>query len=220
MTAHSGKIFAIGDIHGSYSKLCTLLGRLPYRPGHDRLVFLGDYINRGNETSQVLDLLCRLKQEDPQLIALLGNHEHLLLEYEHSGDQTLLPFLRSMGIDTTLSSYDSSHIFNIKNLEFMPAEHRRFLHELLPYWENDRYIFVHAGLTPNLPLEKNDLQTLCEARDSFFTMPHDFGKKIIFGHTPFELPFVSPNKIGIDTGAVYGNLLTAIELPGENFYHA
>jgi serine/threonine protein phosphatase 1 len=220
MTAESGKIFAIGDIHGTYRRLCKLLDRLPYRPGKDRLIFLGDYINRGQESAKVLELLCELKKEDPRIITLLGNHEYLLLEYQRSGDQALLPFLRAMGLDSTLSSYGAGHNFNLQTFGFMPEEHRQFLHELLPYWANDRYIFVHAGLDPNLPLAETDLPTLCEARDSFFAVGHDFGKKVIFGHTPFELPFVTPTKIGIDTGAVYGNLLTAIELPGENFYHA
>jgi len=222
MTAESGRIFAIGDIHGTYNKLCALLERLPYRPGKDRLVFLGDYINRGNGSAKVLKLLCELKKQDPKVITLLGNHEHLLLEYQGSGDPALLPFLRTMGLDSTVSSYGdgASGNLNLQTSGFMPKEHRQFLHDLLPYWENDHYIFVHAGLAPNLPLEKNDLSTLCEARDSFWTIDHDFGKKVIFGHTPFELPFVTPTKIGIDTGAVYGNLLTAIELPGENFYHA
>jgi len=220
MTAESGRIFAIGDIHGTYRKLCALLERLPYRPGKDRLVFLGDYINRGSGSAKVLKLLCKLKKQDPQIITLLGNHEHLLLEYQSSGDPALLPFLRAMGLDSTISSYGDGLNFNLQNFGFMPKDHRQFLNDLLPYWENDHYIFVHAGLAPNLPLEKNDLATLCEGRDSFLALDHDFGKKVIFGHTPFELPFVTSTKICIDTGAVYGNLLTAIELPGENFYHA
>ncbi len=94
----------------------------------------------------------------------------------------------------------------------MPQEHLDFLKNLEPFWENDSYIFVHAGLEPNLPVAQNDISTLCEARDIFFSVDHDFGKKVIFGHTAFSLPLVTSTKIGIDTGAVFGNLLTAIEL--------
>ncbi|MFZ5767026.1 MAG: serine/threonine protein phosphatase, partial [Thermodesulfobacteriota bacterium] len=118
------------------------------------------------------------------------------------------------------TSYPGGADGNLRSPDFLPPDHQAFLHSLLPYWETDGYIFVHAGLEPGIPLADNDLSSLCEVRDVFFETEYDFGKKVIFGHTPFELPFVTPTRIGIDTGAVYGNLLTAIELPGENFYHA
>jgi serine/threonine protein phosphatase 1 len=220
MTGENGKIFAIGDIHGVYSKLRDLLARLPYKPGRDRLVFLGDYLDRGPDSAKVLDLLCELKSYDPDIIALLGNHEYLLLEYYRSGDPILLPYLRAMGLDATLNSYGPRSGFNLQTLNFLPEEHLSFLQNLLPYWESSHYIYVHAGLEPGIPLAENDLTTLCEARDSFITRDHDFGKKVIFGHTPFELPLVTPTKIGIDTGAMYANLLTAIQLPDEIFFHS
>ncbi|MBI5556908.1 MAG: metallophosphoesterase [Deltaproteobacteria bacterium] len=220
MTAADSKIFAIGDIHGCFSKLRDLLARLPYTAGRDRLVFLGDYLNRGPDSAKVLELLCARKKTDPGLTTLMGNHEYLLLEYHRTGDEALLPYLRAMGIEATLASYEPGNAFNLRDLNFLPAEHLHFLQNLLPYWETDRYIFVHAGLEPDLPLAANDPSTLCETRNTFIDSNHDFGRKVIFGHTPFELPLVTPTKICIDTGAVYGNLLTAIELPGENFYHA
>jgi len=215
-----GKIFAIGDIHGCYHKLRELMARLPYTPGRDRLVFLGDYINRGPDSAKTLDYLCRLRKENPDMIALMGNHEYLLLEYHQSNDPVLLPYLRGMGIDATVSSYKQSGGFNLQPLSFLPREHLGFLVSLLPYWQTPEYIFVHAGLEPDIPIEENDLPILCQARDTFITSKHDFGKKVIFSHTPFELPLVTPNKICIDTGAVYGNLLTAVQLPDEIFFHA
>jgi len=220
MKNREGKIFAVGDIHGCYDKLKRLLDRLPYEPGRDRLVFLGDYIDRGPETKQVLDLLCELKEKDPSLIALIGNHEYILFEYHRTGDPALLPYLRKMGIDSTLKSYGVHTGFGLQSLNFMPAAHLDFLENLSLYWESEDYIFVHAGLEPGVPLTEQDATSFCEARDSFLTSPADFDKKVIFGHTEFELPLITPNKIGIDTGAVYGNILTAVELPGENFYHA
>lgn len=214
------KIFAIGDIHGCLGKLRELLALLPYRPGHDRLVFLGDYIDRGPDSAKVLDLLCALREQDPGTVTLLGNHEYLLLEYHRTGDPALLPYLRRMGIDATLKSYGVHTGFGLQSLAFLPAAHRKFLEELQLYWQNETYIFVHAGLEAGLPLTEQDATTCCEARDSFISSDYDFGKKVIFGHTGFELPLVTANKIGIDTGAAHGNLLTAVELPGENFYHA
>ncbi len=220
MTLANSKIFAIGDIHGSYNKLHDLLNRLPYTPGRDRLVFLGDYLDRGPDSAKVLDLLCWLKKRDKNLIALLGNHEYLLLEFYRSGDVALLPYLRGMGLDATVSSYGNGTNVNLQKLSFLPQEHLNFLQGLLPYWENEEYIFVHAGLEPGVTPADSDMTTLCEVRDIFLTTDHDFGKKVIFGHTAFELPLVTPHKIGIDTGAMYNNLLTAIQLPEEIFFHA
>jgi serine/threonine protein phosphatase 1 len=220
MLSAQERIFAIGDIHGCHAKLRDLLERLPYEPGRDRLVFLGDYINRGADTAKVLELLCALQERDPGIITLLGNHEYLLLEYHRTGDPALLPYLRKMGIDTTLKSYGVHTGFSLQSLDFLPAAHLAFLKGLRLYWESKAYLFVHAGLEAGVVLADQDATSCCEVRDSFITGTYDFGKKVIFGHTEFELPLVTPTKIGIDTGAGHGNLLTAVEIPGENFYHA
>ncbi|NTV13984.1 MAG: serine/threonine protein phosphatase [Desulfobulbaceae bacterium] len=220
MNSTKQKIFAIGDIHGSFAKLRDLLDRLPYEAGRDRLVFLGDYIDRGPDSAKVLDLLCSWQERDPSIITLLGNHEYLLLEYHRTGDPTLLPYLRKMGIAATLESYGVHTGFGLQSLEFLPATHLAFLKGLRLYWESAGYLFVHAGLEAGVPLAEQDATSCCESRDSFISGDYDFGKKVIFGHTEFELPLVTATKIGIDTGAVHGNLLTAVELPGEIFYHA
>ncbi len=216
----AGKIYAIGDIHGCYDRLKELLDRIPYEPGRDRLVFLGDYIDRGADSARVLDLLCRLREEAHDMVALMGNHEYMLLEYARAKDPSLLPFLRNMGFDATVTSYHKETGFDTRPLSFLPARHMDFLSSLLPYWQTEEYIFVHAGLEPGIPLEKTDPAILCEVREPFITKEFDFGKKVVFGHTPFSLPLVTPTKIGVDTGAAYGNMLTAVELPDEVFYHA
>jgi len=220
MMRTTSKIFAIGDIHGCLAKLRELLARLPYEPGRDSLVFLGDYIDRGPDSAEVLDLLGELTQRDPGIITLLGNHEYLLLEYHRTGDPALLPYLRRMGIDTTLKSYGVHTGFALQSLDFLPAAHLAFLKGLPLYWESADYLFVHAGLEAGVPLAEQDATTCCESRDSFIGSDYDFGKKVIFGHTEFEMPLVTATKIGIDTGASHGNLLTAVELPSEKFYHA
>jgi serine/threonine protein phosphatase 1 len=219
-TGRTGKIFAIGDIHGCYDKLRELMERIPYDPQQDTLVFLGDYIDRGPQSREVLTYLCQLRREAEKVVMLMGNHEYLMLEYHRSGDPALLPFLRQLGIDKTLNSYGVNHPQSLQDMLFLPAEHRDLLDSLLPYWETEDYIFVHAGLDPNLSLAQHDLSTLCETRAAFITDEHDYGKLVIFGHTAFDMPFVTPTRIGIDTGAVYGNLLTAVELPALAFYHA
>jgi serine/threonine protein phosphatase 1 len=219
-TMRTGKIFAIGDIHGCYDKLRRLMERLPYDPRHDTLVFLGDYIDRGAQSREVLDYLCQLRQAGKKVIMLIGNHEYLMLEYHRTGEPGLLPFLRHLGIDATFKSYGVNNPTALQEMLFLPEEHRELLHSLLPYWETENSIFVHAGLDRNRPLDQHDLSSLCETRAAFLSEEHDYGKLVIFGHTPFDMPFVTPTRIGIDTGAVYGNLLTALELPARVFYHA
>ena len=216
----TGKIFAIGDIHGCYDKLRTLVERLPCDPEQDTLVFLGDYIDRGGRSREVLTYLCELQHKIKKIVMLIGNHEHLMLEYHRTGDPALLPFLRHLGIDATLNSYGIDSPNSLQDMLFLPKEHRQLFQALLPYWETDNYIFVHAGLEPHVPLVQQDLSCLCESRSSFLTENHDYGKLVVFGHTPFDMPFVTSTRIGIDTGAVYGNLLTALELPGYVFHHA
>ena len=215
-----GRIFAIGDIHGCAAKLELLLNRLPFDRAHDTLVFLGDYLDRGPDAKGVLDQLCRLRADGVRLIPLMGNHEYLLLEYHRSGDQALLPYLRRLGLENTLESYGGASLAELASLGFMPSEHRNFLASLLPYWETEEYIFVHAGLRHDQPLAEQDISDLCEVREPFLSQERDYGRRVIFGHTPFATPLLTPFRTGIDTGAVYGNLLTAVELPGLRFHHA
>ncbi|MDH3349778.1 MAG: metallophosphoesterase [Desulfobulbaceae bacterium] len=213
------RIFAIGDIHGCYDKLRQLISQLPYRPGRDTLIFMGDYINRGTQSNLVIELIIRLQAEG-KVYTILGNHEQLLLEYHRRGDASLLPYLRQMGIENTLESYGASDLRNLRQLTFMPESHRAFFHNLVPYHETKEYIFVHAGLVNNLSLSEHTHTQFCEGRDFNLFDNNSREKTIIFGHTPFTTPLVTPYIIGIDTGAAYGNLLTAVELPARRFYHA
>ena len=216
----AGRIFAIGDVHGCAGKLATLLERLPLDAQRDTLIFLGDLIDRGPGSMEVIETICRLQRQGVEVVGLIGNHEYLLREYQRSGDTLLLPYLRANGIEATLTSYGAASQRGLIDLSFMPPEHRAFLGTLRPYWETDDFIFVHAGIMPGIPLAEHDLPTLCEKRGEFLTREVPIGKRVIFGHTPFATPLLTPTKIGIDTGAVYGNLLTAVELPAVRFYHA
>ncbi|MEW6500318.1 MAG: metallophosphoesterase, partial [Thermodesulfobacteriota bacterium] len=150
----SNTIFAIGDIHGCADKLEQLLARLPFDQARDTLVVLGDYLDRGPDSRRVLDQLCDLRARGVQLVALMGNHEALLLEYHKSGDQALLPYMRRLGLTETLESYGGANLPELAALSFLPAAHRDFLFSLLPYWETEEYIFVHAGLRPGVPLRE------------------------------------------------------------------
>jgi serine/threonine protein phosphatase 1 len=214
------KIFAVGDIHGCFRKLETLLDRLPIDPERDVLVFLGDYIDRGPESRQVISLLLDVKQKVRNAIFLLGNHEHGLLEYGRGGDPDLLRTLRPLGIEATLESYGKSPVRAIRGLSFLPSAHREFLEQLQPYSKLDGYLFIHAGVIPGEELDTCSLDRLLTVRDTFISYEGALDAVVVFGHTPFEMPFIGHRKIGIDTGAVYGNFLTAVELPRLRFYHA
>lgn len=214
------KLFAVGDIHGCYDRLVRLLEKLPFDRERDLLVFLGDYINRGPQSREVVSHLCTLKKNGTNLISLMGNHEYLLMEYQKSADPSLVPMLRQLQIDETLKSYGLKDMTRLYQLAGIPAEHREFFANLRPNYITDTHIFVHAGLYPGIPLAQQDFQSLYEIRSVFLKSDYDFGKVVVFGHTPFTTPLVTGTKIGIDTGAVYGNMLTALELPAMIFHHA
>jgi serine/threonine protein phosphatase 1 len=95
-----------------------------------------------------------------------------------------------------------------------------FYKSLRLYYETPHYVFVHAGLKNNVPLTEQKQEDLLWIRRKFIESEHDFGKQIVFGHTPLHEPLLMPNKIGIDTGAVYGNKLTCVRLPELVFYTA
>lgn len=215
------RIFAVGDIHGCHAKLARLLEALPLEPEGDQLVFLGDYINRGPDTRAVLDLLLELGEKRPDTVFLQGNHEETLLGYARTGDMDLLPLLRSMGVEATLKSYGAALPDTLRDLSFMPREHVEFLLRLEPHYRAGGYLFVHAGVNP-----KGDLAPDCPAGESltvrgmFLSCAPGGPETVVFGHTGFDTPFVAPGKIGVDTGAWQGNLLTALELPALVFHHA
>ncbi|MGC8736981.1 MAG: metallophosphoesterase family protein, partial [Dissulfurimicrobium sp.] len=215
-----GKIFAIGDIHGCIANLQRLFERLPYVKNRDTLVFLGDYIDRGPSSKEVIEFILDLRDSGHNLVPLMGNHEYYLLKFANTNDDIFLAALREIGAEATLESYGAKDMGKVAGLAFMPQDHKEFLNGLMPLWEKAGFIFVHGGLMPNIPLKDQTPPEIYEIREMFLSSDFNFGKFVVFGHTPFEMPLVTPTKIGIDTGAVYGNMLTAVELPDIKFYHA
>ena len=100
----------------------------------------------------------------------------------------------------------------------IPEDHYEFLKSLPLYYETEEYIFVHAGLRDGLRIEEQDERDLLWIREDFIQSPYNHGKRVIYGHTPTRRPVVQPNKIGIDTGAVYGGTLTCLEIPRLVFH--
>jgi len=212
----SGDIYVVGDIHGCLAPLKRLLEHLEPDLYRDRLLFVGDFIDRGPESRGVVDYVLGLMARYPaeNIICLKGNHEAMFLDFLAGKDQDLFLFNGGLG---TLENYWGNNWDQHTDL-VLPPDHAHFYQELRLFYETEDYIFVHGGLKPGIPLEEQVEEDLCWIRGEFIASTDDFGRRVIFGHTPFKQPLILPNKIGIDTGLVYGNFLTCLKLPQMDFY--
>ncbi len=207
------RIFIVGDIHGCLDPLKRMMDKIKWRPEEDGLIFLGDYIDRGVDSKGVVDYIIEISNSSPHVQCLMGNHENILLDFLSSGDPRLLLLNGGM---TTLESYQAEERGEMEAL--IPPEHVAFFENLFLYIELDDYYVVHAGFRPGVDIENQSSEDLIWIREPFIFSDHNFGKKVIFGHTPLAEPLVMDNKIGLDTGAVYGNKLTCLEIPRMKFY--
>jgi len=203
------RFFIIGDIHGCLGMFKSLFDKIDWHPERDALIFLGDYIDRGEDSKGVIDFLIDLRGRSSNIHSLMGNHESLFLKYIEGADEEL--FLLNGGA-STLRSYRSNGSIRI------PKDHISFLKSLKIMIEIDDYYIVHAGFKPGIKIREQSPEDCLWIREPFIYSDYDFGKKIIFGHTPFYSPLLMDNKIGLDTGAVYGNLLTCLEIPNMRFH--
>jgi serine/threonine protein phosphatase 1 len=208
------RTYVIGDVHGCRQLLAELLECIRPDPRRDAIIILGDFINRGPDTKGTVALLLELRAKHRHLIVLRGNHEQMFLDYLAGRHQEL--FL-SAGGKEMLASYGIDPGTPAGPAGEPPPDHLGFLSDLPTFYENEHGIYVHAGLEPGVHLTRQTPAWLLWARDGFINSPYDFGKKVIFGHTPFPAPLVEENKIGVDTGAVYGGRLTCLILPDQEF---
>jgi Calcineurin-like phosphoesterase len=223
-------VYAIGDVHGRDDLLEDLLDQIVFHaqstPAEHRvLVFLGDYVDRGWQSREVLERLASFNLDGFEAVFLKGNHEEALLSF--LDDPHFLENWRQYGGLETLHAYglkdlnfraDEDYLRNVHS-EFvtaLPAHHRAFLLGLPTKYELGGYLFVHAGVRPGVPLEMQQEHDLRWIRDEFLNSQQDFGKRIVHGHCPEEEPQVRPNRIGIDTGAYITGVLTAAVLTGTN----
>lgn len=206
------RTFVIGDVHGCLHPLQRLVERIGWRPGEDRLIFLGDYIDRGKDSKGVVDYILALMDASPHVRGIAGNHEAMFLNYLSRRERDL--YLVNGG-RTTLASYGGTDAMGDIAI---PQTHMAFYRSLPFVIELQDYLIVHAGFRPGIPLQEQAEEDLVWIREPFIYSSADFGKRVLFGHTPFREPFVMANKIGLDTGAVYGNRLTCLELPLLRFH--
>jgi serine/threonine protein phosphatase 1 len=214
------RIYAIGDIHGRSDLLHETIEHIDddirRRPiAHAVEIYLGDYVDRGPDSKGVIDqLAARLVQSNA--VCLRGNHEELMERFLRN-PQTLPAWLKLGGMQT-LASYgvdprhDASHELHRRFSKAFPRAHQLFLKCLQPWIACGDYLFVHAGIRPAIPFERQKLADLLWIREDFLTSKRDHGKFIVHGHTPVPHPEVHTNRLNIDTGAWRTGTLTCTVL--------
>lgn len=221
--ADGTRIYTIGDVHGCISLLEQLLAKtekhLETFPAHRPiLIFLGDYIDRGPASSQVIDHLITLKDQR-EVILLKGNHESYMLSFLKN--PSLLPkWIQFGGLDTLRSyglslrnhmdSEEQESVAAALDLTLNERGHHYFLDNLDMSFVCDDFFFVHAGVRPSIPLDQQSEEDLFWIRDDFLRHKGDFGKIVVHGHTPTLDPEVCANRINIDTGAYATGRLTCL----------
>ncbi len=245
-----GRTFAIGDIHGDMAALDRVLAAFPPLEENDTIVFVGDYIDRGPRSKEVIEFIRRLPREIPaRVVALRGNHEDAWLRVIDRGwpEFSLPP---SNGCLATLRSFAGmprepnelvtpDELPSLLDGSFFPADVVAWMRSLPFYFENEHAIYVHAGLPrthgafPHPSQVKTPASLLWCRDESFFRLYS--GKLVIFGHTatellPPELSWYTPEDpadlwagpctIGLDTGCGKGGYLTGLELPSLRVYES
>ncbi len=214
------RVYAIGDVHGCLDKLVALHQRiardLADRPvAHPVVIHLGDYIDRGPDSAGVIRHLLKGFAGAPT-VNLLGNHEQMMLDAVEAGHPDALGHWMVNGGRAALHSWNVPVPSGPRPLaDQIPAEHLRFLRGLSLAHRIGGYAFVHAGIRPGLPFERQSRHDLVWIREPFLSWPGDLGVVVVHGHTPTEAPVVKVNRIGVDTGAVLGHKLTCAVLEAE-----
>lgn len=225
------RTFALGDIHGHWKHLEKLLEFISYDPFADRLIFLGDYIDRGLNSKITLDLVIELNSENPENVCLMGNHEDLMNSVYLQNNRLSSSIWLKLGGEETLHSFSYDSPEMLKNLDH---KYSNFLAYLKPLYvdESLSLVFAHAGVNPQKSLKNQDLYDIDNGpmwvRSRFFMHPEPVQDyRVIFGHTPtFKIEqnlkgvFWKKNLVGIDTGLCYGNKLTALDVTNSNCFVA
>lgn len=218
------RIYAIGDIHGRADLLARMRALIDRdlektQPAAASLVLLGDYVDRGPDSKQVLDSLAGEPFPIPTEM-LLGNHEAMLLAFLENAEAGR-SWIRYGGVDS-LRSYDVTvdGLQNVGAIETLaerlrmalPPSHLSLLKRLKPAYRLGGYFFCHAGVRPGIPLSEQNKGDLLWIRDEFIRSEEPFEAIVVHGHTPSTEPLVRPNAIGIDTGAYLTGRLTCLVL--------
>lgn len=220
-------LYAIGDVHGCYNLLQALLAEIMRDAvglnGTPLLIFCGDYVDRGPDSAKVLAALAWLLRSPAVSVRLLeGNHESVLRLFledpedsgqwlDFGGRETLL----SYGVDVPDAIVPGETLIHLRDalLDAMPVSHHALLQQLEVSVRVGDYVFVHAGVRPGVPLERQKREDLLWIRGGFLDHPRPAAQPIVHGHTwTDDQPVILPHRIGIDTGAYETGVLTALRI--------
>lgn len=206
------RIFAIGDIHGSLVALKTLLEMI-VPTAKDKLIFLGDYINRGDDSKGVLDTLMNLP-DSCQVVTIMGNHELMMLDGLKYPDA--FNFWLRVGGDKTLQSFGLLPLRH--ECLHLPFHYISFLKNLKAYYETDDFIFCHASIFGDVPMSQQDDYGLRWRKLESSHVGHISGKKVVCGHTEQRSGdiLVQGDVICIDTWAYGGGYLSALQITHDS----
>jgi len=218
-------VYAVGDIHGCLDALLALedviAADAATLPGRKVMVMLGDYVDRGPASAQVIDHLIAPPPAGLERICLAGNHELAMLDYLE-GRCGRFPWLR-IGGESTLLSYGIDHRRLVEICredrqvddtirKSIPETHLAFLRTLPVLVETARYLFVHAGLRPGVALDKQTDEDLVSIRKAFYERAHLMTRYVVHGHTPVEEARRDGMHVNLDTGAFFSGRLTALRI--------
>jgi serine/threonine protein phosphatase 1 len=209
-------------VHGCADRLAALHRLVSEdsrgRPPAERtvLVHLGDYVDRGPDSAGVLDLLLGPPPvEGAEVVNLVGNHEVMMLDAADPGAHPgAWEFWLDNGGTETLRSYGSDPE-HPEPFSLVPEEHLAMLRDCPLHWSAGDYLFVHAGIRPEVPLDRQDPFDLIWIREPFLSFDGDLPMVVVHGHSPAATPAVRQNRLGIDTGACFGGALTCLVLEDD-----
>lgn len=223
-------LYAIGDIHGQLAELTRVLALIEADGGAEaRVVFLGDYADRGADSRGVIDLLVAGRDAGRDWRFIKGNHDRMFEWFmaDYPRHDAFLPIELNwlnprLGGDTTLASYgvhftDKDRMLAVHSeaKATVPPSHVAFLETLELCIETDDLFFAHAGIRPDVPLKDQTEHDLLWIRQEFHDDPKPHPKLIIHGHTPVDTATHYGNRINLDSGAGYGRPLTAAVFEGR-----
>jgi serine/threonine protein phosphatase 1 len=223
------RAYAIGDIHGRLDLLDQLIEAVDADdaarpPAQTHLIFLGDLIDRGPQSAEVIERVIEIRNTRPNVSVIAGNHEEVFL-LALEGDREALRFFSRIGGRETILSYGiADETYNRTDYDgladllaaHVPAHHVEFLGSLKDTVTLGDYLFVHAGIRPGVPLEEQKLSDLRWIRRTFLDFQGYEGFVVVHGHTPCAAVEHRHNRVGIDTGAWETGRLTALGLEGTD----
>ena len=227
-------LFAIGDIHGCLNELTSLHKKIltydKFEVKNDIIIYLGDYIDRGKKSKEVINQILKLKDKNIKTINLMGNHDELMIDFLFNKNNNIKDWL-NFGADFTFRSYGIEVVEFIKDgfedvviddlrnslLKKIDNSHLDFFKNLKTSFSTEKYLFVHAGIDPYKKLsEQSEKDFLWSRSEKFFSKDFKSEKIIVHGHTPEENIVNDPYRINVDSGCYFSGKLSSVCLSDED----